>query len=867
MKYGASPSPDPLPVSHTDMQYLRYLARFSKGWCAALAGFMLMAAPAAQASFSVELQPAGSIPDLPDPAGRAGMIAGTVTEADGSQSIIAAGGANFPHAAPGASTPEERGPKVYHQDIFKLRSGQWTNVGALPVPLGYAACASVGKGVVLAGGHNEQGILQDALLIRPDGSVEKLPPLPRPVTEAAFAGYGDKIYVIGGRDADQPEAALNTVYVLDTAPDTAKMAWSELPPFQGAGRILATAAFSDSTLFVIGGCTLAKNAAGETERTYLSDMIDYDMGSKDPAEWGRMKKQRTGPGTAVAAAAGPAPVKENTIILIGGDKRGNTPDLSRPVVQSRDILAYDIIKDEWTSQGTWPVGIATAPTITRGNEIITISGETAPGVRTPVNVSATAGYHFEMSTVDYAVLVLTIIVLVIIVISAMRNGVKNVSAVTDPNTKPGLWAWVAVIVLWFVVMLNYFDRQLLSALHEPIVRDIPQTEAQFGMVTSVFLLIYALLSPVGGFLADRYSRRLMILCSLVVWSVVTWWTGHAEDYTSLLIARGAMGISEAFYIPAALALITDYHRGSTRSIATGLHMSGIYVGMAIAGFGATMASWTGWRMTFALFGLVGVAYAIVLILFLKDPGKAPADTARKQKKEQPEEKTVLINVDNDEQEVKVPAVKLSTGAVLSSLLNGRAMWMLLAVVAFAGAGNWFLLTWYPTLLHDQYHLSSAEAGPAATLWSSIAKYVAVLGGAILADMWYKRNTRARALVPGIAFSVSGPLVVLALLPGIFGWDIAVPLVLMLGLVATQGLAQGSLDATLMPVLRSHIDERYSATGYGLLNLTSAGVGALISFFGGWFKDQGVPLTTTLAAAGCLMLFCGVMLLMLPKPRH
>ena len=536
--------------------------------------------------------------------------------------------------------------------------------------------------------------------------------------------------------------------------------------------------------------------------------------------------------------------RENSIILIGGDKRGNAPDPSKPVVQSRDILVYDVIGNKWTHQGEWPVGIATAPAVVKGSEIMTISGETAPGVRTPVNASASAGYHFEMSTVDYAVLILTVIVMAIIIVSAVRNGVKNVSAVTDPNTRPGLWAWVAVIVLWFVVMLNYFDRQLLSALHEPIVRDIPQTEAQFGMVTSVFLLIYALLSPVGGFLADRYSRRLMILCSLVVWSVVTWWTGHAEDYTSLLIARGAMGISEAFYIPAALALITDYHRGSTRSIATGLHMSGIYVGMAVAGFGATMASWTGWRMTFALFGLIGVAYAIVLILFLKDPAKAPADTAQAKKPSEPKEKTVLINVDNDERAIKEPASNLSTGAVLSSLLSGRPMWMLLAVVAFAGAGNWFLLTWYPTLLQDKYQLSSAEAGPAATLWSSVAKYVAVLGGAILADMWYRRNARARALVPGITFTISGPLVVLALLPGIFGWDIAVPLVLMLGLVATQGLAQGSLDATLMPVLRSHIDERYSATGYGLLNLTSAGVGALISFFGGWFKDQGVPLTTT-----------------------
>ena len=675
-----------------------YLDRFTKTWCAVLACLMLTAVPTAHASFSVDVHSAGSIPDLPDPVGRAGMIAGTVTEKDGSQSIIAAGGANFPNAAPGAATPEERGPKAYHRDIFKLTNGQWNKVGSLPVPLGYAACASVGKGVVLAGGHNEEGIWQGTLLIKADGSVEKLPSLPRPVTEAAFVGSGDKFYVIGGRDRDEPEAALNTVYVLDTSPETASMEWKTLPPFQGPGRILATAAFSDSTLFLVGGCSLSKNAAGETERTYLSDLIDYDLGSTNPAEWGRMKKERTGPGTPVAAAAGPAPVKENTIILIGGDKRGNSPDPSRPVMQSRDILAYDIVKDEWSRLGEWPAGIATAPAVTRGNEIITISGETAPGVRTPVNASATAGYHFEMSTVDYAVLILTVIVLAIIIISAVRNGVRNVSAVTDPNTRPGLWAWVAVIVLWFVVMLNYFDRQLLSALHEPIVRDIPQTEAQFGMVTSVFLLIYALLSPVGGFLADRYSRRLMILCSLVVWSVVTWWTGHAEDYTSLLIARGAMGISEAFYIPAALALITDYHRGSTRSIATGLHMSGIYVGMAIAGFGATMASWTGWRMTFALFGLIGVAYAIVLILFLKDPGKAPADTALARKKDKPGEETVLINVDNDEQTVKLPASKLSTGAVLSSLLSGRPMWMLLCVVAFAGAGNWFLLTWYPTLL-------------------------------------------------------------------------------------------------------------------------------------------------------------------------
>ena len=161
------------------MHMTRSLTRISKACGSALAALLLIAAPAADASFSVDVRTSGTVPDLPDPAGRAGMAAGTVTEDDGTQSVIAAGGANFPQAAPGASTPEERGPKTYYQDIFKLRNGQWSKAGTLPVPLGYAAFASVGKGLAVAGGHNAQGILKDALLIKTDGSVEKLPPLPR----------------------------------------------------------------------------------------------------------------------------------------------------------------------------------------------------------------------------------------------------------------------------------------------------------------------------------------------------------------------------------------------------------------------------------------------------------------------------------------------------------------------------------------------------------------------------------------------------------------------------------------------------------------------------------------------------------------
>lgn len=464
------------------------------------------------------------------------------------------------------------------------------------------------------------------------------------------------------------------------------------------------------------------------------------------------------------------------------------------------------------------------------------------------------------SVFDTLVIVLMLAVIAIVAIQAWRKGVRNVVNLADPNTKPGLWAWVAVGLLWIVVMLNYFDRQLLSVVRAPIVEDIPMTDAQFGLITSAFLVIYAVLSPVGGFLADRYSRRLVILCSLVVWSTVTWWTGHAEDYTTLFIARAAMGVSEAFYIPAALALITDYHRGSTRSLATGIHMSGIYAGMALAGYGATMSDAIGWRMTFAVFGLVGVVYGFILIVFLRDPSKAPADNARAQLREDVPAKAEAKAVPADFE-------KMSGSQVFKSLLSSRPMWILLTVVAFAGAGNWFLLTWYPTLLMDTFPgLSAGDAGPAATLWSSIAKYVAVIVAAIIADRWVQKNLKARALVPGISFALAGPCVILAVvLAGMLG-GVSWLFYTMLALVATQGIAQGSLDATLMPVMRSHIDERYSATGYGLLNLTSAGVGALISFFGGWFKDQGVPLTTTLAVAGGLMFICGILFFVLPKPQ-
>ena len=192
----------------------------------------------------------------------------------------------------------------------------------------------------------------------------------------------------------------------------------------------------------------------------------------------------------------------------------------------------------------------------------------------------------------------------------MNRSVQNVPA----------YAWVVVALLWPVVMLNYLDRQMVSTIRASIRADIPSiaNDQDFGTLMAVFMWVYAFLSPVGGFIADKFNRRWTVIGSLFVWSAVTWLTGHAQTYSQMLSFRALMGISEAFYIPAALALIADFHTGGTRAKAIGIHQSGIYAGLALGGIGGYIAQTSSWRNCFTWFGAAGVIYAVILILALHD---------------------------------------------------------------------------------------------------------------------------------------------------------------------------------------------------------------------------------------------------------
>ena len=200
------------------------------------------------------------------------------------------------------------------------------------------------------------------------------------------------------------------------------------------------------------------------------------------------------------------------------------------------------------------------------------------------------------------------------------------------KTKSHIYPWVVVALLWVVALLNYMDRQMLSTMQEAMKVDILELQKAetFGALMAIFLWIYGIVSPFAGMVADKVSRKWLVVASLFVWSLVTFLMGYATSFRQLYLLRGLMGISEALYIPSALSLIADWHEGKSRSLATGIHMTGLYAGQAIGGFGAAVAASLSWQTTFHWFGIIGIAYSVILMVALKEkrsePSLQPAQT-------------------------------------------------------------------------------------------------------------------------------------------------------------------------------------------------------------------------------------------------
>lgn len=401
------------------------------------------------------------------------------------------------------------------------------------------------------------------------------------------------------------------------------------------------------------------------------------------------------------------------------------------------------------------------------------------------------------------------------------------------------YPWLVVGLLWFVALLNYLDRQMLSTMKPSMMIDIAElvSAQNFGRLMAVFLWIYALMSPISGIIADRLNRKWLIVGSLFVWSGVTLLMGYATTFDQIYALRAIMGVSEAFYIPAGLSLIADYHQGKTRSFAIGIHTTGIYLGQALGGFGATIAHEFSWQLTFHSFGLLGMLYSLILILFLK------------------EKKGYVEDISTG----KSIFAELSTSFKgLGILLGNISFWVILFYFSAPSLPGWATKNWLPTLFSDTLHLDMAQAGPMATITIAMASFVGVLIGGVLSDKWVQKTLKGRIYTGVIGLALTIPALVLL---G-YGHSFAT----ILGGAICFGVGFGMFDVNNMPILCQFVSSRYRATGYGLMNLVGIASGAFITNFLGKSSDAG-SLGKDFAILGVVVVVAIVLQLTMLSPKY
>lgn len=411
-----------------------------------------------------------------------------------------------------------------------------------------------------------------------------------------------------------------------------------------------------------------------------------------------------------------------------------------------------------------------------------------------------------------------------------------------------VYPWVVVGLLWVVALLNYLDRQMLSTMQGAMAVDIARLREgeAFGALMAVFLWIYGIVSPFAGIVADKVSRKWLVVGSLFVWSAVTLLMGYATTFTQLYWLRAFMGVSEALYIPSALSLIADWHDGRTRSLAIGVHTTGLYVGQAIGGFGAVVAAHLSWHQTFHVFGLVGVAYSLVLMVCLREKrgvaseadasrSLAAADVAAGAATDAVETATDAVASSSDVAAAGASGVqkasrRTSLFAGLSAVLGTMAFWVILFYFAAPSLPGWGIRNWLPTLLSSNLNIPMTKAGPMATITIAASSFLGVFIGGVLSDRWVQKNLRGRIFTSAIGLTLTVPALLLL--------GLGNTVVTVIGAGVLFGIGYGMFDTNNMPILCQFIPQRSRATAYGIMNMTGVFAGALVTTLMGSWKDSG-----------------------------
>lgn len=398
-----------------------------------------------------------------------------------------------------------------------------------------------------------------------------------------------------------------------------------------------------------------------------------------------------------------------------------------------------------------------------------------------------------------------------------------------PLTRGPVWwrrpEWRAAAFLAVAAALNYADRAALSAVLPPLRADFSLTDVQLGLLGSAFLWSYSLCSPLAGAIADRWSRPRVVVVSLLLWSAVTAATGVAGGFAALLVLRGALGIAESLYLPAAIALTADWHGAGTRARAMSSISLGVNGGMILGGsFAGYMAEQHGWRTGFWVLGIGGVALALFSRPFLGTPPEVRVGPA---------------------------APRASWGEALRYLAGVPSYWVLVGESMLSGLGNWIFLGWLPLYFKERFDLTLAQAGFAGTFTLQISVMLGVVAGGWLSDRAAGPAPEKRMLLYALFYFAAAPCLLVFLGPA----TLATTAVALASFAFLRGMGQANDSPTQCEI----VPPQFRSTAVGLMNTISTAAGGSGVFFAGYLK-QSVGLAGIFAAISGLFAAAGVLLL-------
>ena len=393
------------------------------------------------------------------------------------------------------------------------------------------------------------------------------------------------------------------------------------------------------------------------------------------------------------------------------------------------------------------------------------------------------------------------------------------------------YKWEVLALLWMAFFLNQADRQIYNTLLVPIKESLKLTDGEAGLIATLFSLVFAVLVPLSGFVADKVSRKWIIVFSIMLWSGATIVSGACTGLVLFIIFRSiATGMGEATFGPANYSTIADYHDEDTRGTAMSIHQTSYYFGVIVSGL---LAGWIGemwgWRSAFFIFGAVGVLHGFIIIWRLHD-------------KVQPEaQKTV-----DKKNDVKF----LDSMAILFKTPTALILTIGFACLIFVLQGY---LTWTPTFLHEKFGMDLASAGFNSMFYTHIAAFVGILLAGRISDKLAHFKPACRILMQSCGLLVAAPFIVL------MGYSSDMWMVY-LGL-AGFGFARAFFDANTYPVLYDVIPVKFHASAAGVMLFLGFGVGSLSPLVLGVLKpvlglSMGISLLAVVWIFGSFLLFVG-----------